>query len=348
MGWGLSLFGGKDMTFAPQKVFIEKKALEYELGRSLLSTFRQNNIETIIYDRRLPSADPNLTARDRFMRFKRTLVVGIWKQKEFQTCKPSAHYQLPLVSGCPGLCQYCYLATNLSKRPYIKAYVNIEDILARAQEYIRMRNPEETIFEASATSDPLAVDKWTGSLKTAIEFTAQSSLARLRFVTKFADIETLLGLDHREKTEVRFSINAPWAVGRFEQGVPVVRKRLEAAARIQKEGYPVGILIAPIFIFPEWQKQYDLLIKDVAELMPDAPVTFELITHRFTARAKSAIREVFPESELPMVEEERQLKYGQFGYTKFVYPRHQMKELESFFRDRISTLMPKAKILYFV
>ena len=88
----------------------------------------------------------------------------------------------------------------------------------------------------------------------------------------------------------------------------MVRKRLEAAALIQKEGYPVGILIAPIFIFPDWQKQYDLLIKDVAELMPDAPVTFELITHRFTARAKSAIREVFPESELPMVEEERQLK----------------------------------------
>ncbi|MGI6129444.1 MAG: spore photoproduct lyase [bacterium] len=336
------------MTFSPQQIFVEKKALEYELGRSLLNTFRQNKIQTRIYDRRLPSTDPNLTARERFMRFKRTLVVGIWRQKEFQTCKPSAHYQLPLVSGCPGLCQYCYLATNLSKRPYIKVYVNTEDIFDRARDYIRMRNTEETIFEASATSDPIAVEKWTGSLKKAIEFTAQTSSARLRFVTKFADVETLLGLDHRQKTEVRFSINVPWAVERFEQGVPPVRRRLEAAARVQKEGYPVGILIAPIFVFPDWQRQYDLLIKDVAQLMPDAPVTFELITHRFTARAKSVIKDVFPKSELPLAEEERQLKYGQFGYTKFVYPRQQMKELESFFRDRISTLLPRAQILYFV
>lgn len=336
------------MAFVPQLVFVEKKAVDYELGRTLLNKFRRNNIPTQIYERRLPSVDPNWTPRQRFFHFKRTLVVGIWRQKEFQTCKPSAHYQLPLVTGCPGLCQYCYLATNLSERPYVKVYVNMEDIFDRARRYVSERGTEETVFEASATSDPIAVEKWTGSLKEAIKFAAQISTVRLRFVTKFSDVETLLGLPHHQKTEVRFSINAHWAIERFEQGVPPVKKRLDAAAKIQKDGYPVGILIAPIFLFPDWRQQYDRLIREVAQVLPKAPITFELITHRFTARAKSVIRDVFPESELPLAEEERRLKYGQFGYTKFVYPRPQMQELEMFFRDRIATLMPRARVLYFV
>ena len=336
------------MAFVPQLVFVEKKALEYRLGQDLLNKFRRNNIPIQIYERRLPSVDPDWTPRERFLHFKRTLVVGIWRQREFQTCKPSAHYQLPLISGCPGLCQYCYLATNLADRPYVKVYANTEDIFDRAREYVKVRSPEVTIFEASATSDPVAVEEWTGSLRKAIKFFAQLPNARLRFVTKFADVETLLGLDHQEKTEVRFSINAPWAVQRFEQGVSPVRMRLEAAARVQAEGYPIGILIAPIFLYPNWQQQYDLLIKEVAQVLPDAPLTFELITHRFTARAKAVIKDVFPQSELPLSEEERQLKYGQFGYRKFVYPRQQTKELELFFRDRITTLMPQAQILYFV
>lgn len=335
------------MVFVPQLAFVERKALEYELGQHLLNKIRQHNIPIEIYERRLPSVDPNLTARERFFHFKRTLVVGIWRRREFQTCKPSAHYQLPLVSGCPGLCQYCYLHTNLANRPYIKVYVNTDDIFDRAQKYVTARK-EETVFEASATSDPIAVEKWTGSLRRAIKFTTEVPNACLRFVTKFADVDTLLGLDHQGKTEVRFSINAHWAMQRFEQGVPPVRKRLEAAACIQKEGYRVGILIAPIFMFPDWQREYDSLIQDVAKTMPTAPLTFELITHRFTMRAKAVINDVFPESELPLAEDERQLKYGQFGYTKLVYRREQMKELESFFQDRIKTLLPKAEILYFV
>lgn len=46
------------------------------------------------------------------------------------------------------------------------------------------------------------------------------------------------------------------------------------------------------------------------------PITFEVISHRYTTRAKNVINEVFPDNTLPMNDDERKYKYGQFGYGK--------------------------------
>src|SRR5690606_13926588 len=75
---------------------------------------------------------------------KDTLVVGIRKGTKFQSCKPSAHYQLPLFSGCIGQCEYCYLNTNLGDKPYMRVNVNVDEILDNAQKYIDQRLPEIT------------------------------------------------------------------------------------------------------------------------------------------------------------------------------------------------------------
>ena len=53
---------------------------------------------------------------------------------------------LPLISGCIGQCEYCYLNTNLGDKPLYKVNVNIDDILYKAKEYINERLPETTIF----------------------------------------------------------------------------------------------------------------------------------------------------------------------------------------------------------
>ncbi|MBM6838942.1 spore photoproduct lyase, partial [Clostridium saudiense] len=147
---------------------------------------------------------------------KRTLVVGVKKGLKFQSCKPSAHYQLPLYSGCIGQCQYCYLNTNLGDKPYAKINSNIDDILNQAQKYIDERLPNITIFEGSATSDPLPMEPYSGSLKRTIEFFAQNSNGRFRFVSKFDDVDTLLDIKHNGKTEVRFTLNTDKVIREYE------------------------------------------------------------------------------------------------------------------------------------
>src|SRR3712207_3463868 len=193
--------------FIPEKVIIEKKALEYELGNTLLKYFKEKNIEVVINSSNRITGIGGKTPLEMYSKGKHTLVVGIRKDLKFQTCKPSAHYQLPLVSGCMGMCEYCYLNTQMGKKPYIKIHVNSDEILDKANEYINSRKPEITIFEGAATSDPIPVEAYSHALKEAIEFFGTNPYGKFRFVTKYTDVDSLLNLQHNNRTMIRFSLN---------------------------------------------------------------------------------------------------------------------------------------------
>lgn len=280
-------------------------------------------------------------------------MVGVRRTLDFAGCRPSADFQLPLVTGCAGECQYCYLHTTLGALPYLRLYVNIEEILAAAGKHLSRRLPAVTVFEGSATSDPLTVEHYSGSLKQAILYFSRQEKGAFRFATKQVAVDSLLELDHRGKTRARFSLNAESISQQYEKGVPSPQRRIEAALKMKKAGYPVGFLIAPVIISPGWKDEYGALLKKLAETWQDgkkesAGPTFEIIAHRFTSRAKRRIQEIFPDSTLPLNEEERKFKYGQFGYGKYVYPPDVYAEIRELFTESIATLFPEGRLDYIV
>ncbi|HBP66500.1 MAG TPA: spore photoproduct lyase [Desulfosporosinus sp.] len=288
------------LEFIPTRVFYEPGALDYPLGKTLVERFKYMGITmspTTSHNR--ITGIPGNTAAAQYREAKRTLVIGVRRSKTFQSCKPSAHYQLPLVTSCPGMCEYCYLATTLGKKPYVRIYVNLDEILGIASNLIKERLPEMTQFEGAATSDPIPVERYTGALKQTIEFFG------------------------REPN------------GRF---------------------HPLGFIIAPIFRFEGWQEAYrQLMERSAEELVKRAPsgwsseqLTLEFISHRFTSKAKATILEVFPNSSLPMVEDERKFKYGQFGYGKYIYQPEEMQEMKEFFQDQAKRYFPLAQVEYFI
>jgi len=116
--------GNGVFPFVPARAFFEEEAMEYPVGRRIYDILNEMGIEiksTGSHNR--VTGIPGKTAREAYQQGKRTLVVGVRKTLDFQTCKPSAHFQLPLVTGCPGQCQYCYLNTTMGKKPYIRVYV---------------------------------------------------------------------------------------------------------------------------------------------------------------------------------------------------------------------------------
>jgi len=341
--------------FIPRRVFYEEKALEYPLGRELVATFRKMGVETLkIASHNRVTGIPGKTPREAYREGKRTLVIGVRREKEFQTCKPSAHYQLPLVTGCSGMCEYCYLATNLGKKPYIRIYVNVEEILATARQLIHSRIPEVTLFEGSAVSDPLPVEPYTSSLQKTIEFFSREEYGRFRFVTKFTDVDSLLDLNHQNRTTIRFSLNSQKIIQTYEHGTPPIRDRIAAAQKVFRSGYELGFLIAPIVAYPGWQEGYQQLFRDLAESFREFPssmmekLSLELISHRYTSRAKINILEIFPATDLNMEETDRKFKYGQFGYGKYVYKPDIMEELKATFYYLIAEYLPGVQTLYFV
>ncbi len=339
--------------FIPKRIIFEKKSLEYEIGKKIYMKFKDNeNIEMInMSSTSIKKHIPNEDLQQFYQEGKSTLVVGVKKGFKFQSCKPSAHYQLPLLSGCTGQCQYCYLNTNLSDKPYIKVNVNIDDILDKAQNYIDERLPDVTIFEGSATSDPVPVEPYTTLLKQTIEFFAESENGRFRFVTKYDDIDELLDIEHNGKTEIRFTINTQKVITDFENRTASINKRIEASRKVMSAGYPVGFIIAPVFMYDGWKEDYREMMIQLSEKVPTEikyPLTFEVISHRYTPKAKSVIDEIFPDNILPMVDEDRTYKYGQFGYGKYVYNKEQIAEMKEFFSAELKEIFPQCEIKYII
>jgi spore photoproduct lyase len=72
-----------------------------------------------------------------------------------------AEYAIPIATGCMGHCHYCYLHTTLGQRPYIRVYVNLDEIFTSAKKYkkyIEERAPNLTRFEAACTFEPVGIE----------------------------------------------------------------------------------------------------------------------------------------------------------------------------------------------
>ena len=343
--------------FIPERAFIDEDALAYPLTQEIRDRLRDLRVPVRVLSARQRPDIPGSSPTAVYSQSKKTLVVRVRKEGEFQTCKPSAHYQIPLVSSCPGLCEYCYLQATLGPRPYVRVYANLEEVLSASQRLATRREPEVTVFEGSATSDPLAVEHITGSLRRTIEFLGDKDKSRFKFVTKFSDVEPLLGAAHGGNTTVRFSVNAHHVIRTFEHGTAGLDERLQAMKKVREDRYPVGIMVGPVIRFAGWEDGYRDLLRGLARAIgestgsgeaSDGAIPIEIITHRFTSRAKKNILTVFPRSTLPMDESARRLVHGQFGYTKYVYPPETMEEMREFFEREIAEALPQARVQYFV
>ncbi|MDF2679288.1 MAG: spore photoproduct lyase, partial [Brevibacillus sp.] len=161
----------KSQLFVPDYVFVEPNALDYPLGKELYERFQREGIPIqMTTSHNQVRGIPGETDVEKYRNAKRTLVIGIRKTLKFETSKPSAEYAIPLATGCAAHCHYCYLNTNVGTKPYIRVYVNTDDILHQAEKYILERPGEITRFEAACTSDPVSIEHITGNLKRAIEF----------------------------------------------------------------------------------------------------------------------------------------------------------------------------------
>lgn len=258
---------------------------------------------------------------------------------------PSADWQFHVAEGCPAHCQYCYLAGSLQGPPVVRVFANAPTILANLARYEQA--DRTTSFEVSCYTDPLAIEHLTGSLAASIRYFGSRRRAELRWVSKFDAVDSLLGLPHNGRTHCRISVNAELVARRFEGGTVSVAARLGGLRRLALDGYRVGVVIAPIMPLPSWEAHYAELLDTIQTTFNfDCPLTFELITHRFTPGSKEVLMGWYPNTTLEMDESSRSVKRNKFGGTKYVYPRDTMSALRTFFEREIAARFPRGKILY--
>ncbi len=353
----------RPVRWIPQRVLVTRSAAELPHGAQIITRCEAagvGDIEVLRGDRLPPlrAADDRST----YTLAKRTLAVVVAppSKRRMQPIPPSADWRMDLAEGCPGHCQYCYLAGSLAGPPITRVYANLPEILAGMDEHVGLgtvtsasaRAAEGTTFEASCYTDPLALEHLTGSLSTTIAHVGTHVWAApvgLRFTTKYDDVGPLLALPHRGRTRVRVSVNAEKVAGRFEGGTARLPRRVAALAALASAGYPVGLTIAPIMPIPNWRNGYGDLLRSVADAtgtVDDLDLTVECITHRFTAASKDVLTAWYPRTKLEMDEAARTRKFGKYGAAKYVYPKDTMAELRSWFDTELAATLPAARPLY--
>lgn len=338
--------------FMPERVFFEPSALKYPLGQELYKYFKDRGIEIIKAPvQNVSRFIPGNTERQKYARSKKTLVIAAKKGLSLDVCKPSADFEFSLVTNCPGHCEYCYLQNTQGYKPYLRTYVNLDDIFNTIKRHIAKNNNQLTTFEVASAGDPLALEHITGSLAKTIEFFGTLENARLRVVTKFDNVDSLLNLKHKGHTRFRVSINSRYVIKSFEHNTASFDERIEAASKIAGAGYPTGFIVAPIMVYDNWKGEYlelfDRLKQQIEVNKSPEPLTFELIQHRFTPAAKKFILERYPGTKLDMDESKRALKWGKFGRFKYVYPKEVAAEIKEYISSLIKERFPEAVIDYF-
>lgn len=347
-------------VWRPRRLLVTRSARGFEHGRAIAERAGRLGIEVVGLAGDRLALDLPADERGAYAAAKATLAVVVAppSKRRLQPIAPSADWRVDLAEGCPAHCAYCYLAGSLKGPPITRVYANLDEILDGLAPYVgegrvtsrsAARAGEGTTFEASCYTDPLALEPLTGSLSATVAwFGRWDADVQLRFTTKFADVDPLLGIDHRGRTRMRASIN-PRAFARFEGGTSPVADRLHALRRMAQAGYPVGLTIAPIIAAEGWQAAYGDLIDAAAVALSGIAgldLTVELITHRFTAGSKAVLSGWYPGSALDMTDVGRVTKRTKFGSEKQVYDAATMRELRAFFQDRIASALPAARVLY--
>ena len=205
---------------------------------------------------------------------KRTLLFGVhqssirYSQEENNTCPNYWHFSL--YGFCPYGCTYCYLAGTTSVRfsPAVKIFVNVNEILDKIhRKALDFQKPES--FYHGKLQDGLALDPLTGYSRKAIPFFAREKFARQVILTKSADVQNLLDLEHGGHTAISWTLNLPEIQPTLEPNTPSIVSRIEAMKKCFSAGYPVRIVLMPLILVENWQEKYALFIR---KLLGEIPV----------------------------------------------------------------------------
>lgn len=324
-------------------VYYEPNVLDYKLGQMLKCKYASLPwIEIENHNRII-----EMTAADNrdFPKLKKHLIIGIRKTHRYVPNHKVSDWLVPYTSsGCRAMCLYCYLVCNYNKCAYLRLFVNREQMLD-----ILLKKDSSTLvpqtFEIGSNSDLLLENTITDNLLYTIERFAREGRGSLTFPTKFNMVTPLLNLDHRGKTIFRMSVNPQEIINRIELGTSPLSARIRALNDMAEAGYPVGLLIAPVILLPNWKHMYGELIERLAEelsckVMQNGFIEIILMTYSFVQNAINT--DAFPNAVQLF---DRETMTGR-GRGKYCYRNDIRAEAEHFLREKLSQQLGSMSILY--
>jgi len=199
-----------------------------------------------------------------------TRVVDVFTMPDDRIICP--HFdRLKLASnGCFYQCDWCYLKlTYRAAFPFITIRAQYDKIKEQLSKRLR-QTQEPVIFNSGELADSLSMEHLTRAGREFIPWFGNSDNGYLFMLTKSDHVDDILNLPHKNRTIVAWSMNPEMVSRKFEVGAPPFERRLNAAFKVQKAGYPVRIRLDPIVPFEGWRNAYSETIKQIfSKIRPD-------------------------------------------------------------------------------
>lgn len=331
------------MNYDFDAVYYEPAALEYPLGQMLSQRYSDLPWIPVQSHNRIPelSASENRA----FPLLKRHLVIGVRKTHTYTENHKVSDFLVPYTSsGCRAMCLYCYLVCNYNKCSYLRLFVNREQMMERLLKK-DAATVEASTFEIGSNSDLVLENVVTNNLPWTIETFGREGRGHITFPTKFDMVEPLLALDHRGKTIFRMSVNPEEIIRTVELGTSPLPTRIQALNNMAEAGYPVGLLIAPVILLPNWKELYSQLIERLCvelseQVKKHGFLEIILMTYSFVQNAINS--DAFP-GLVPLLDREKMTGRGR---GKYCYRAEYRDEAEIFLRKLLAEKLPTMNLLY--
>ena len=331
--------------FCPTCIYYEEKVKDYDLGKKLLEKYKE--VPKIIIENHNNIEELRTKQNSEFPKLKQLLIIGTRKTHKYVENHKVSDYLVPYTSsGCTAMCLYCYLVCNYNKCSYLRLFVNREEMLEKIIKTANKADKDLT-FEIGSNSDLILENTITGNLEWTIEEFGKNNKGYITFPTKFAFVDTLLNLNHNNRTIIRMSVNPQEIISKVEFGTSKLKDRIEAANKLKRAGYKLGILIAPVIMIGGWKELYKYLIKELADKLSDEvkkDVFFEIIFMTYSYVHTKINEEAFPNS-INLYDKENMTGRGK---GKYMYRQDLRKDGEDFFRKELAKYFPHNKIIYIV
>ena len=223
---------------------------------------------------------------------------------------------LRFLSNCPFDCSYCFLQSYLTNG----ATIAVADVPALMEEVRRKISAEPKRFFRIGTwelADSLALEQRLGTASELIESFSEIGNAVLEHRTKSDDIGPILGLKHRGRTIVSWSLNPSEVIEKEERGTAGLEQRLAAMTQIVSAGYLTAVHFDPMIMYEGWEEGYEELAEAVFSAVPAERIAWISIgALRFNPEIKDRIERDFPDTRITASE----MILGPDGKVRYAKP----------------------------
>ena len=230
-------------------------------------------------------------------------------------------------NGCFYQCDWCYLKlTYRAAFPFITIRAEYDRIKEQIHRRLQM-SKDPVVFNSGELADSLSMEHLTRAGQEFIPWFGHSENGYLFMLTKSDNVGDILNLPHNGHTIIAWSVNNEKISRKFEIGAPSFERRLNAAHKVQKAGYPIRIRLDPIVPFNGWQDAYADTTKQIFSKV--SPERITLGTLRFEEGFYKMRNTIFTsgpdlpnflEKMVPMFKPKKfpgskKPKYGKYSFT---------------------------------